>query len=169
MPLAISVGDGSSHEVEVVRRGEEAALTIDGREYRGRLAAAGGPSVLTLDDRTEEVWVAVDGDTVYVHALGRAWTVLIVDPVEQAARGAHSTDVATAPMPGTVIAVPVAAGQAVTHGQPLVIIESMKMQSEIVALRGGVVERVFLEVGDTFERGAPLVSLVPAPPDDDEA
>jgi biotin carboxyl carrier protein len=47
----------------------------------------------------------------------------------------------------------------VTVGQPLVVIESMKMQSEIVAWRDGVVERVHLQVGDTFDRGAGLVRL----------
>jgi biotin carboxyl carrier protein len=39
------------------------------------------------------------------------------------------------------------------------VIESMKMQSEIVAVRNGVVESVFVQVGETFERGAPLVAL----------
>ena len=43
----------------------------------------------------------------------------------------------------------------------------MKMQSEIVALRDGVVDQVFVAVGDTFDRGAPLVGLAPLP--DDEA
>jgi biotin carboxyl carrier protein len=45
----------------------------------------------------------------------------------------------------------------------------MKMQSEIVAARDGVVEKVFLAVGDTFDRGAPLVSLVSLEDDDEEA
>jgi biotin carboxyl carrier protein len=37
----------------------------------------------------------------------------------------------------------------------------MKMQSELVATRDGVVARLHLEVGDTFDRGAALVSLEP--------
>jgi biotin carboxyl carrier protein len=56
---------------------------------------------------------------------------------------------------------PVAAGEEVALGQPLVVIESMKMQSELVATRDGVVARLHLEVGDTFDRGAALVSLEP--------
>jgi len=60
-----------------------------------------------------------------------------------------------------VITVAVEPGEAVTAGQPLVIIESMKMQSEIVAWRDGVVERVHLQVGETFDRGAGLVELEP--------
>jgi biotin carboxyl carrier protein len=64
-------------------------------------------------------------------------------------------------MPGTVVTIAVEPGQLVSTGQPLVVIESMKMQSEIVAWRDGVVERVLLRVGDTFDRGAGLVGLEP--------
>jgi biotin carboxyl carrier protein len=66
-------------------------------------------------------------------------------------------------MPGTVIRVDVAAGAAVAAGQVLLVIESMKMQSEITAVRDGVVDQVFLTVEDTFDRGAALVALVPEP------
>ena len=72
-------------------------------------------------------------------------------------------------MPGTVIIVAVEAGQEVAQGEQLVVIESMKMQSEIVATRDGVVDKVFLAVGDTFERGAPLVSLAPEDREEDES
>jgi biotin carboxyl carrier protein len=64
-------------------------------------------------------------------------------------------------MPGTVITIAVRAGELVTIGQPLVVIESMKMLSEIVAWRDGIVDRVHLQVGDTFDRGAGLIGLAP--------
>ena len=67
----------------------------------------------------------------------------------------------TAPMPGMVVTIAVEPGQEVITGQRLVIIESMKMQSEIVAWRDGVVERIYLQVGDTFDRGASLIGLEP--------
>ena len=121
--------------------------------------ATGDAYELTLGERAERIWLVVDRDTVYAHAFGRAWTLTIADPVERAAAGGPSEDVARAPMPGTVILVAVEPGQTVVRGERLVVIESMKMQSEIVALRDGVVERVFLEVGETFDRGAPLVAL----------
>jgi biotin carboxyl carrier protein len=67
----------------------------------------------------------------------------------------------TAPMPGTVVSVAVAAGDEVHVGQVLVTIESMKMQSEMTASREGRVERVHREVGETFDRGDALISLEP--------
>jgi len=98
---------------------------------------------------------------VFVHAFGRAWELTVVDPVERARAAADQADLATAPMPGTVVKVAVEAGDQVSSGQPLVVIESMKMQSEIIATRDGVVDRVFLDVGENFDRGAALVALAP--------
>jgi biotin carboxyl carrier protein len=96
-----------------------------------------------------------------VHAFGCSWRTEVVDPVERSRLQSEEADLAIAPMPGTVITVAVGPGQEVTAGQPLVVIESMKMQSEIVAWRDGVVDRVHLEAGETFDRGAGLVTLVP--------
>ncbi len=161
MGFEIALDGAGAHEVEVARHGSRATITVDGRDYRGSLRPAGDAHELTLEDRNERMWIVVDRDTVHVHAFGRAWTLSLVDPVERARHGAVSEDVATAPMPGTVVVVAVAAGQVVAHGEQLMVIESMKMQSEIVAARDGVVDHVFLAVGETFDRGAPLVALTP--------
>jgi biotin carboxyl carrier protein len=161
VPFEIALEGAAAHDVDVARHGSRATITIDGRDYRGSLRPFGDGYELTLETRTEPMWIVVDRDTVHVHAFGRAWTLALVDPVERARHGGVSEDVATAPMPGTVITVAVEAGQEVTEGEQLVVIESMKMQSEIVAVRDGVVEKVFLAVGDTFDRGAPLVALTP--------
>ncbi len=157
----ISVGAGDGHVVDVARHGGRATVTIDGRHYSGSLRAAGDGYELTLEDRTERMWILVAGDTVWLHAFGRAWQVLIVDPVERSRATAVSGDVAMAPMPGTVITVEVEPRAAVAAGQTLIVIESMKMQSEIIAERDGVVDRVFVAVGDTFDRGTALVALEP--------
>lgn len=156
----IAVEDGTAHTVDVARHGDRATVTIDGRDHHGSLRPAGDGWVLTLEERTEPMWVLVEGDSVWLHAFGQAWHARIVDPVERSRAGGASGDVATAPMPGTVIAVGVAPGDSVTAGQTLVVIESMKMQSEILASRDGVVERVPVRPGDTFDRGATLVALV---------
>ena len=64
-----------------------------------------------------------------------------------------------APMPGRVVAVPVAAGDPVSRGQTLMVIEAMKMEHGIVAPADGEVERVNYAVGDTVEEGAELITL----------
>ncbi len=163
MGLQITVAEGEGHEVMLTRRvGDHAdSIWIDGREYLCQLRPVGRGYEVTLDERTEPIWLVVDHDTVFIYAFGRSWATEVIDPAEKSAMERDRGDTAQAPMPGTVISIAVAAGDAVTAGQPLMVIESMKMQSEIVAWRSGVVDRVPLQVGDTFDRGAGLVLLQP--------
>jgi 3-methylcrotonyl-CoA carboxylase alpha subunit len=164
----ISLDDAPARTVDVSRHGGRATVTIDGREYHGSLRPAGDGYELTLEDRTEPLWIVVEGDRVHLHAFGRAWTATLVDPIERARGGGAVGDTVTAPMPGTIVSVAVAAGDAVSQGQPLVVIESMKMQSELLAERDGTVARVFHTVGENFDRGAPLVALEPEDAGEDE-
>ena len=62
-----------------------------------------------------------------------------------------------APMPGNILKVNVSAGQTVTEGDVLVILEAMKMENEIMASKRGTVTQVLVEKGATVETGAPLV------------
>jgi 3-methylcrotonyl-CoA carboxylase alpha subunit len=65
----------------------------------------------------------------------------------------------TAPMPGKVVAVMASNGQEVKKGQPLVIMEAMKMEHTISAPSDGVVEEVLYQVGDQVADGAPLLAF----------
>ncbi len=62
-------------------------------------------------------------------------------------------------MPGRVVAVQVAEGEAVTKGQRLLIIEAMKMENEVKCPRDGVVMAVRVAAGDAVEAGQALVEL----------
>ena len=149
-----------SVSVELFRRDDLGDLTIAGRSYRcamQRLAA--GEYCLTLDGVSYRHWIAHNKDMTYVHAFGRAWELEITNPAETRASESGAANIATAPMPGVVVGVMVEVGAAVEKGQTLMIIESMKMQSEITARAAGKVESVRVAVGDTCARGAKLVAL----------
>lgn len=163
MRLEISNEGGDPTEVAVSRRNSAATIWIDGRSFEADLRRVGRACELSLGDRVERIWLAVDHDTVYVHAFGRAWSLEVFDPVERSLQESDHEDTVTAPMPGTVVSIAVAAGEAVSPGQVLVVIESMKMQSEMTATRAGRVERVYREVGETFDRGDALIALEPEP------
>ncbi len=64
-----------------------------------------------------------------------------------------------APMPGTILKVNVAQGDAVKAGAVLVVLEAMKMENEILAPRDAVVKQVVATKGSTVDTGAPLVVL----------
>ncbi len=76
---------------------------------------------------------------------------------------ASSTELAvTADLAGTVIAIPHGPGQRVGAGAPLVVLESMKMEHEVLALSDGVVSSVAVAVGDVVEEGQLLATLEPS-------
>ena len=65
----------------------------------------------------------------------------------------------TAPMPGAVLSTAVAAGDSVTKGQLLLILEAMKMEHRITAPRDGTVEALHVAAGDQVENGQLLVTV----------
>jgi acetyl/propionyl-CoA carboxylase alpha subunit len=76
------------------------------------------------------------------------------DPAAHAAAGSL-----LAPMPGKVVRVDVAAGDSVASGQPLLVLEAMKMEHEIVAPAGGTVSSLPVRVGDQVDAGALLAAI----------
>lgn len=64
-----------------------------------------------------------------------------------------------APMPGKVLDVKVAAGQAVKFGQVVITMEAMKMETEIVAPADGTVAQILVKAGDAVETGTAMVVL----------
>lgn len=62
-------------------------------------------------------------------------------------------------MNGTIVEVPVSAGQAVKEGDVLVIMEAMKMEYSITATHDGVVSEVYFAAGDMVKDGDQLVEL----------
>ena len=79
--------------------------------------------------------------------------------VEEADGQAGGSGNLNAPMPGKIVRVAVAAGDAVVRGQTLVVLEAMKMEHAITAPADGVVSEVFHKDGDQVGEGAELLRM----------
>jgi biotin carboxyl carrier protein len=80
-----------------------------------------------------------------------------------AAGGRERIDLMTAPMPGVVLEVHVAPGSALKRGDPVLVLEAMKMRNTIRSPRDAIVLEVAVEAGQPIASGAPLVRLGDAP------
>ncbi len=76
-----------------------------------------------------------------------------------AAPAAAGGEPVTSPMPGTILNVPVKAGQAVKKGDVLVVLEAMKMENEIKAAKDATVVSVAVSKGESVNTGTVLVTL----------
>jgi biotin carboxyl carrier protein len=123
--------------------------------------------LLLSGDSAHRVILARDGDRLFVRLDGKE--VLLIEPGESGGRSAGSESGGSgdgrriiAPMPGKVIKVCVAPGEAVRKNQTLVIVEAMKMENEIKAASDGAVVKVHVAAGELVDAERTLVELEPA-------
>jgi 3-methylcrotonyl-CoA carboxylase alpha subunit len=105
--------------------------------------------------------VAPADDDIVVFERGEPFRVSLAPTVAAGANPA-SDGIVLAPMPGRIAAVPAAAGQAVSKGQPLVVLEAMKMEHALLAPFDGVVSELPFAAGAQVSEGAVLARLEPA-------
>ncbi len=64
-----------------------------------------------------------------------------------------------APMPGKILSVLVKVGDQVSFEQPLVILEAMKMENELVAPQAGTVTHIYVQEGSAIDVGKPIITI----------
>ena len=121
-----------------------------------------GGVTLIRDGRPDRELSRVVEEPVVFHD-GEAWAFEdLSHDGASAAAGPASDGSLRAPMPGKIVAAPVKPGDNVTKGQPVVVLEAMKMEHALVAPFDGVVESVAAAVGDQVGEGAVLAVVKPA-------
>ncbi len=99
------------------------------------------------------------GEANHIFGTLGATTILELDVLANAAEGAGEGGRLTAPMPGKVVSIAVQAGDKVSKGQPLAVMEAMKMEHTIAAPQDGVVTEVLYAPGDQVGEGDELLRL----------
>ena len=149
-----------THLVSSVRRADDITLDIDGHLLDVRYQRLSKHHVeLAVNGAVYQAYVAQDDSRLFVHLDGKVWQLDALDEFNDANDSGVSGGCISAPMPGVVIEVYVEAGQRVDEGNTLMLIESMKLQTEIKAMAAGVVKKVGAESGSSFNKGAVLVEI----------
>jgi biotin carboxyl carrier protein len=124
-------------------------------------------SILMENQSHEAVIDDHGGGAIDVRLRGRLYAGTVLDERAQLMRtqrggtGGGSGEVSIkSPMPGLIVAIPVTEGQAVTAGQTVIILESMKMQNELKTPRDGTIQRVSVQAGQSVEQNKVLITIV---------
>lgn len=111
---------------------------------------------LEVHDRVIRVPMLVNNSRVQIYWHNQ-WDIRLTDPFDTVLDSQSGGDHVLAPMPGRVFQVTAKVGDTVNAGDPLMILEAMKMEHSIQAPKDGVIAEVFFKAGDTVEDGAELI------------
>ncbi len=157
-------------------QGESLEAKLSSRHGGGALLKAGGVEVAfasrALGGDRYDVVLGTGADTrrfaLTVYQVGEQVSVFVpqgsaqatvVDTLAHAGEGHKEAGRLTAPMPGKVIAYLVKSGDAIKTGQPLAVLEAMKMEHTIAAPRDGTVAELLFAPGDQVSEGGELLTL----------
>jgi len=132
---------------------------VDPREHGIEIVAVRADEMdLRIDNKLHVVPYAVQGSTISFSFDGE---IYFADVAEKGvrAKARHRDASMSAPMPGLVLKILVRPGDVVAKGAPLLILEAMKMEHQIVAPRDGEIAGVNCREGELVQSGVELVTL----------
>jgi 3-methylcrotonyl-CoA carboxylase alpha subunit len=122
-----------------------------------------GDRLALLEGDAAEAFIFIpEADGCTIRMGGESWRLHRRDPLAPASDDAAGESRLAAPIPGRVVRLLVAAGEAVTKGQLLAVLEAMKTEIKITAPRDGVIGHLGCAEGDSIEEGTEIVSFAAA-------
>ncbi|MCG8491842.1 MAG: acetyl/propionyl/methylcrotonyl-CoA carboxylase subunit alpha [Sneathiellales bacterium] len=154
--------EGAEGDVPVIvtYEGDEYVMSLPGGDLRVSGAIKDDGSLrASIEGHIISASVVIDGNRMIVISGGKQVDVkrIITDysgDGDEAGAGAILS-----PMPGKIIQVSVSAGDQVSKGETLMVMEAMKMEHSLTAAADGVVDEVFFETGDQVEEGVLLIRV----------
>ena len=153
-PLEVDVRELPSGQLEVLFAGKP--VDVDVVEVRGGLSLRVDGRVvdLTTEGAPPDVGVVASGHRSYVRVESDRQRAAAA--VASLGAGAKE-DLVRSPMPGRIVRVLVTAGDEVEAGQPLIVVEAMKMENELRAKHAGKIAEVLVAAGAAVEGNAKLI------------
>lgn len=124
-------------------------ISIDGKEYLVEMEEIGGVPQAPM--AVAPVAPVVEATPTPAPVAEAATTPTASTPT--------GNDAMPSPMPGTILKILVNVGDTVQENQPLMILEAMKMENEIVAGKAGTVTGIHVQQGDMVNPGEPLITI----------
>jgi len=156
VPACLTYGHGGTLTLAV---GEGEAAVSGVLTFEPTSTVTGQGIILTYAGQRAVVNVYRKGEVAHVHTQAGAAQIIAVDLLAHAGDGVAEGGRLTAPMPGKVVSFAVKAGDAVKKGQPLAVMEAMKMEHTIAAPIDGTVAELLFALGDQVTEGAELLKL----------
>ncbi|MCC6671899.1 MAG: acetyl-CoA carboxylase biotin carboxyl carrier protein subunit [Planctomycetes bacterium] len=157
---------GVTREYTFERRGDQLVAHVDGKALVVDVSVVGDGGVISLvvDGRSHDVIVDQAQGRSLVQVQGERLLIEVEDERERIAHavGGHKAKgrrTIAAVMPGIVVDVKVAEGEAVQEGQTLMVLEAMKMQNPIQADGPGRIVKLAVKKGEAVSGGALLLEL----------
>lgn len=157
--------DGCDLLVHIRRDSDGVFVRVGDSEERAAVLSAvhGALYTLKLGTRVVEVLASVRPEEVRLNIGGREYTAEVVDEAHArlaAVAGSHTAAHARrelrAPMPGLLVKVLAQPGDSIQAGQPLAVLQAMKMENELSVPYAGTVREVRVQAGQTVEQGQVL-------------
>jgi 3-methylcrotonyl-CoA carboxylase alpha subunit len=116
---------------------------------------------IAVDGKICDILLAQERDRTFIAFNGRSYEIVRVPAVSRFDNHAYASALSElrAPMPGKVVSCPVKTGDIVAEGDPLLIIESMKLETTCRAWRSGRIAAVHVVPGQNFERDRVLLAM----------
>ena len=147
MDLELSL-DGRPFHITLKREGERVDVEIDGEKHPAVVRRSPSGFLVEVGKKSFRIEFP-DSMRAMVDGVPSAMRILSFSAVDPGAGAGASNGVLRPPMPGAIAKLLVQEGDKVEKGRPLVVLEAMKMQNELLAPFAGRVRKVHVKQGDT--------------------
>ena len=156
--IAVETGAGGVWSVAIDGRPASSVDAVEIHPGTWSIVADGVSVVVDVDRRGQRATLLAGGEEVSFDLVD-ARRHKLAQAVAGGARGAARGEIIRAPIAGKVVKLLVSPGQEVAAGQGVAMLEAMKMENELKADRGGTVEAIHVQPGQSVEGQAKLVTL----------
>ncbi|MGB9729851.1 MAG: biotin/lipoyl-containing protein [Thermoprotei archaeon] len=162
----VTLGWGDQHNVSIVKNDEILQVIIDGEKiFKVDEIKIKGSEILVKINNVPYVvrfenslnTMYINGELLLIKSVEERKSDSLVMKTSVSLMTTYEKDLIMSPMPGRIIKILVKPGSQVKKGQPLLVIESMKMENIISSDRDGIIKEILIPLGSTVNKGSPLI------------